>query len=284
MSKKIVLTGTAVPRVVEFTADATAAGKTLGALRMRYHLDELGVANTLVAIESRGVESYKTMRPGDVFIPTEDFSRAAELPGGLAGVLKPLYVAIELAAKAGSVIIIDWAGGHTQNRLEAFAATGFDQRLAELNMSGLSVIVTTSASDRMRQAAENLRRTAEIVPLMRRALLLNERQGSFAFQPGTAAAAAHADLLRAAEGASLLRFAAIRGESWQECEAAGLTLPAVKRATPSHVASKTRLDTFSAAACISEVAAWWLLTARALAPVFPFPGAAGASTVKEPAA
>jgi hypothetical protein len=257
-------------RVIEFTADATAVGKSLAALRTRYYLDQRGIANVLVLIESRGVEAYKTRRRGDLFIAVEDFRRAQELPGGLAGVLRPLYLAIERAAKTGAVVIIDWAGGQAQNRLEALAATQFDRRLMELGLAGLSVIVTTSAADRMHQAAANLARTAEAAPLLQRALLLNARGGGFEFAPGSAPAAAFKSLMQAAAGAGVLRFPSIEGESWQECEEAGLTLPAVIRATPGHIAAKTKLDNFSAAACISEVAAWWSATEESFGAVLPF--------------
>jgi hypothetical protein len=256
--------------VIEFSADATGVGKSLAALRTRYYFDARDVPNVLVSIETRGVEAYRKRRRGDLFIATEDFKRAQELPGGLVGVLRPLFDAIERAAKANAVVIIDWPGGQAQNRLQVLAATGFDQRLAELQVAGLSVVVTTCLSDRMRQAAANLVKTHEVAPSLQRALLLNERGGAFKFAAGSAPAAAYRELQRAAAGVPVVRFPAIEAESWQECEAAGFSLPGLIRATPAAIAERTRLDRFSAAACSAEVAAWWTLTEQSLTPVLPF--------------
>jgi hypothetical protein len=270
MNEPVKLTSTGRPQVIEFSADATGVGKTTAALRLRYHCEQRDIKTVLVTIESRGVAATRASRPADVFIATEDFRRAKEMPGGLVGVLRPLYGAIEQAAKTGAAVIIDWAGGHAQSRIEALAATQFDQRLTEFRMVGVSVIVTTSSTDKMRQAATNLLRTQEVVPGLQRVLLLNARNGSFDFIPGTAPATAYKNLMKAAQGGKLIRFPAIEGESWQECDQAGLTMPAVIRATPAHIAGRTKLDTFTAAACISEVAAWWALTEKSLAAVFPF--------------
>ena len=270
------LTGTKLPQVIELSADATSVGKTTAAWRIRHYCDQRGIKTILVTIESRGITVGRALRPGDVVIATEDFRRAKELPGGLAGVLRPLSTAIERAARTGAAVVIDWAGGHAQDRLEALAAMCFDQILAEFDLVGISVIVTTCATDKMRQASLNLTTTREVVPGLQRALLLNERGGRFDFIPGSAPAVAYQELLRAAQGVKAIRFPAIEGESWQACEQAGLTMPAVIRATPAQLAAKLRLDRFTTAAIISEVTAWWTLTERSLASVFPFRAEQGA--------
>lgn len=264
------LKGTAVPRVIEFSAHGTGVGKTIAAHRTRHHLDKAGVKNVLVTIESRAVLPHRKLRGSDVFISTEDFKLAREMPGGLPALLRPMYLAIAEAAREGSVVIIDWPGGAAHVRLEAMAATRFGQRIRELGISCISVIVTTASLDRMKQATENLLSTAEVAPGIRRGLLLNERAGKFEFIAGTALGDAFKDLMVAAEGAEIIRFGSIVGESWQACEAAGLSFEAVLRATAAHIADATRLDLFTAAATQTEVLTWWDATKLALDQVFPF--------------
>jgi hypothetical protein len=192
------------------------------------------------------------------------------LPGGLVGVLQPLYLKIEKAAETHSIVIVDWAGGQAQARLEALAATQFDERLAELDLVGLAVIVSTCAIEKMDQASNNLLRTREVAPGLQRALLLNARGGAFEFIPGSAAAIAYKSLLKSAQGASIIRFPPIEGESWQECQQAGLSMPQVIKSKPAEVAAKTGMNRFTAAACRNEIAAWYLRTKASINQVLPF--------------
>src|SRR5665213_3306057 len=145
------LTDTALPLVIEFTADATGVGKTLAAWRTRYHCDLAGIATTMVRIETRGVA--QRLRRGDIFIPVENFAQAAQRPGGIAGVLAPLSAAIANVAHRRSVVIVDWAGGLAQHHVAHLVATHFDEQLTELGVTGLSFVVTTNRTEQMRQAA-----------------------------------------------------------------------------------------------------------------------------------
>jgi hypothetical protein len=263
------LTESNLPLVVEFTADATGVGKTLAALRIRHHLDQAGIHNVLVRIESRGVG--QPLRQGDVFIAVEDFANAARMAGGLAGVLAPMSAAIIAAARNRSVVLVDWAGGLAQHHLEHLAQTRFDEQLAGMHVTGLCIGVTTNRLEHMRQAAANLRAVATTAPGMHRGLLLNSRFGTFNFIAGSQPATAYRDLLKAAQNdCALLRFPAVVGESWKTAEDAKLTLPEVVRCSPSVFAKRTGLDPFTAAACITEVGAWLDLTREELQRVLRF--------------
>lgn len=261
-----------ISQLIELTADGTALGKSLATIRLRHHYEQHGVRTTVVWIESAGVQP-RHRRASDVFIATESFTEANGQPGALAGLLAPAFVKIAEAAAKEEAVLVDWAGGQAQNWLEVLAATGFDDRLAELEIRGRSVVVTTNATARMHEAAANLADTARLAPGLARTLLLNERNGAFRFIAGTASADAYRSLLDAAQG-SVIRFARIRGESWQSCEDAGFSLPAVVRAAPALIAEKTKLDPFTAAACVSECGAWWAATEKELSGVFPFAAAA----------
>jgi len=262
------LTDTALPLVIEFTADATGVGKTLAAWRTRYHCDLAGIATTMVRIETRGVA--QRLRRGDIFIPVENFAQAAQRPGGIAGVLAPLSAAIANVAHRRSVVIVDWAGGLAQHHVAHLVATHFDEQLTELGVTGLSFVVTTNRTEQMRQAAENLRMLAATTPGLHRGLLLNQRFGNFEFLAGSRPAAVYRDLRKAAGDCATITLPAVVGESWKTCEDAGLAMPEVVRSTPAEFAKKTGHDLFTSAACVTEVAAFWDLSEQALNSVFRF--------------
>lgn len=258
-----------IPQVVEATADGTGLGKTFSITRLRYHYERHGVPATVIRIESRGI-MQRSQREGDIFIATEEFAQARRRVGGLAGVLQPAFARIAEAAGKNEAVLIDWAGGQAQNRLEVMAATGFHERLAELKVRGASLVVTTNVVARMREAAENLAETARVAPGLKRMLLLNERLGEFVFAPHSAAQKAYEEMLAAAKGA-VIRLPEIGGDAWPLCEANGLTLPRVVRAEPGELAELLGESAFIAKVVINEVAAWWLASEKELQRAFPFP-------------
>ena len=261
-----------ISQLIELTTDGAALGRSLAPFRLRHHYEQRRARTTVVWIgfppaSSRGTDAPATCSLDEA--SPRPTVRPARWPACWP---RPSSRIAEAAAKEEAVLV-DWAGGQAQNRLEVLAATGFDDRLAELEIRGRSVVVTTNATARMHEAAANLADTARLAPGLARTLLLNERNGAFRFIAGTASADAYRSLLDAAQG-SVIRFARIRGESWQSCEDAGFSLPAVVRAAPALIAEKTKLDPFTAAACVSECGAWWAATEKELSGVFPFAAAA----------
>ena len=206
------LTETALPMFVEFFADATGVGKSFAAWRARYHFDAAGIQTTLVRIETRGVA--QRLRAGDIFIPVEDFAQASQRPGGLVGVLSPLSEAIgRLANTRRAVVIADWAGGLAQHHAAHLIASGFDERLAELGVTGISFVATTNRTEQMRQSAEILRMLATKAPGLHRGLLFNERFGGFDFPKGSRPAAVYRDLLKAVQdNCAVITLPAVVGE------------------------------------------------------------------------
>jgi hypothetical protein len=264
------LTAANLPLFIELTADATGVGKSFSAWRIRHHLDQAGIANVMVRIETRGVSTK--LRKHDVAIAVEDFAQASNRPGGIAGVLQPLSAAIIAAAENRSAVIGDWAGGLARHHAEYLAVTRFDAMLADLRMTGLTINVTANRAEQMRQAAANLRALATIAPGLRRGLLLNERFGGFTFLAGSQPALAHRDLMRAALDCAVIRFPAVVGDSWKAAEDAQLTMPQVVCSTAAEFATRTGLDVFTARACVTEVAAFWELSQTELSRVLRFRG------------
>jgi hypothetical protein len=245
----------------EFVSTASHVGKTMLSTFVALLLRQLGHKVLLIRIESKAVRSADA----DIHIASEDFADAARLPGAEVAVLRPLYGALQKAAKddAKPVVIVDWAGGLSSHRAKIYAATRFDDRLADVGMRGLTVVVTTSLSDRMRQAAELVTQTRTITPNLDVALALNYRVGPFRFIEGSDERRIFQGLQKAAKGLSVIKIPAIAGETWKTCEAAGLTMIDTVE-MPLRELEK-RLggeDAWLASAFQMQVAAWWQSSER----------------------
>lgn len=164
---------------------------------------------------------------------------------------------LQKAAHDKSVVIIDWAGGLADYRGRIMAATRFDERLTALGMKGISLVVTTSQADRMRQAAEVLAQTRAITPKLDRAVVLNRRFGAFQFVEGSAERSAFDALQKAANGDPAIRIPAVTGESWKACESAGLSMREVIELELEDLAKRLSEDTFVASAVQLQVITWW---------------------------
>jgi hypothetical protein len=248
-------------RVFELTAAGTAVGKSLTAIFLAALLRMAGYSVCLVRIESRAANR----QGADLMVDAEDFSQSARLPGASAAVLRPLFLALQQAAGSeNSIVIIDWGGGLTSYRNEAFTATRFDERLAAWGMRGLSIVPTTSAVDRMEQAAEVLAKTALVVPGMDRLLILNRRLADFSFVTGSADRRAYEKLRAASEGIPTIEIPAVAGESLKTCEDAGLAMRDVIAADVAQLARQLGEIEPIAAAIQSHIAAWWAASERQL--------------------
>jgi hypothetical protein len=250
-----------VYRFVEFVSTASHVGKSMLSTFVALLLRQLGHKVVLIRIESKAVRGAFA----DIHIASEDFADAARLPGAEAAVLRPVYGTLQKAAKddAKPIVIVDWAGGLSSYRAKIYAATRFDDRLADVGMRGLSVVVTTSLSDRMRQAAELVTQTRTITPNLDVALALNYRVGPFRFIEGSDERRIFQGLQKAAKGLSVIKIPAIAGETWKTCEAAGLTMIDTIE-MPLRKLEK-RLggeDAWLASAFQMQVAAWWQSSER----------------------
>jgi hypothetical protein len=215
----------------------------------------------VVRIESKG-----SLSAGDIHINSEDFAASARLPGGEVALLRPVFDLLESMAQkeVRPVIVIDWGGGLSEYRAKIWAATRIDKRLADLNMRCLSVVTTTSLMDRMRHATKLIEQTRLITPGLNLVLLLNRRVGGFTFIQGSEEARVFHELRKAAEGISIIKAQSITGESWQSCEAAGLSMSEVINADLRTLQHRLGGESsFVASAYQMQVAAWWKNTERA---------------------
>ncbi|MEY9464006.1 hypothetical protein [Bradyrhizobium ottawaense] len=220
-------------RFIEFVSVASHVGKSTLADFTKQLLAQFGIPIRFIRIESKAARSRQS---GDVVhIDTENFAAAARLAGAEAAVLRPVFEIMEQAAldEARQVIVLDWGGGLSQLRAQIYAATQFDAQLSDLGMQGLSVVTTTALTDRMAQARELIELTQDIAPGLHIALALNRRNGAFGFVDGTEEKRVFRDLMKAAKGLPVIKVPAVAGESWQACQAAGLTMHEVINMEPA---------------------------------------------------
>lgn len=129
-------------------------------------------------------------------------------------------------------------------------------------MRGLSLVATTNQVDRMQDATSLLTQTGIVAPGLDRALLLNQRHGTFSFPAGSAECDAFEALERAAKGLPVLRLPSVRGESWQACENAGLTMRETIELDLTELVRRLRGNPYVIAAIQSQVAAWWTIAEK----------------------
>jgi hypothetical protein len=250
-------------RFIETSAPGTHVGKTFLALYICALYSLWGYRPILVTVESKKVD-----RKGDVVIHTEDFAHSGTLLGGPAGVLRKFWeVLAESANDPKAVIVMDWGGGLANYRNEIYASTGFGAQLQKMGIQGLSLILTTNESDRMKHATENLRISAQVAAELDRCLVLNEMSGPFAFAASSAQNREFIELQNAATGASTLKLRAVTGESWKYCSNANLTMRQVIDMSVEELAARLNENLFIATACQAQVAAWWLSAEKAIQPI-----------------
>jgi hypothetical protein len=243
-------------RFIEFVSTASHTGKSMLSAFLTLLLRQLGYLVVLVRIESKAARSPFA----DIHIDSEDFAGAARLPGGEVAVLRPLYDSLQKAAQDGAepIVIVDWGGGLAEHRAKIYAATRFDDRLADVGMRGLSVVTTTSLSDRMRHARELIAQTRMITPTLDVALALNHRVGRFRFVEGSDERQIFENLLKAAKGLPVIRIPPITGETWKTCEAAGLSMIDTIELSLRELAQRLGGENaWLASAFQMQVAAWW---------------------------
>jgi hypothetical protein len=243
-------------RFIEFVSTASHTGKSMLSTFLATLLRLLGYVVVLIRIESKGARSPLA----DIHIDSEDFAGAARLPGGEVAVLRPMYDVLEKAAQDGAepIVIVDWGGGLAEHRAKIYAATRFDDRLSDVGMRGLTVVVTTSLSDRMRHARELVTQTRMITPNLDVALALNYRVGTFRFVEGSDERRIFEGLQKAAKGSSVIKIPAVTGETWKTCEAAGLTMIDTIEMPLREVAKRLGGENaWLASAFQMQLAAWW---------------------------
>jgi len=252
--------------LVEVVADGTSVGKSTLAGRLCHLFREAGRPVTLVRIETGRRQTAETGAANkEVYIRTEEFATAAARMGGLTGVLTPLWDEILDIPRSGGAVVVDWAGGSSTHRLDVLASTGFDTTLAGLGVRGLSMVLTTSSTESMRQAGAYLSGIETVAPGLQRALVQSGRSGNFDFPVGSEQAEGLARLHDKAGQIPIAAIPNVAGRALEACADAGLDVASAMMMEPDALARRLGIDQFRARACATELAVWWRHTGRTLA-------------------
>ena len=255
------------PLFLEVFADATHQGKTMFAKRLKDHLTDASIHAVLARVESMRVVTET--REDEILIPTENIAQAEQLPGGVVGVLAPVFERIQ-NLKAGQALILDWPGGCGEHRLEGWAASGIGEMLADRGVTAMSFFLTISVPDRMVETRKAMALSAQVAPELPRVLVLNERLGGFAFTAGSQGAEAFKALMQEHGDRPVLKMPKIKGESFAHLQPLGMAARDLVTVDHRQLAKRLRSDDFLVRACISYVAAWYQKTREELLRVLPF--------------
>jgi hypothetical protein len=252
--------------LVEVVADGTSVGKTTLANRLCHLIRETGRPVTLVRIETGRRQTAESGAANkEVYIRTEEFATAAIRQGGLSGVLTELWKEISDIQNSGGAVVCDWAGGSSTHRLDVLAATSFDTTLAALGLRGLSMVVTTSSTESMRQAGAYLSGIEMVAPGLQRALVHSGRSGNFHFPVGSEQSEGLARLHEMAGQIPIVTIPNVAGRALETCADAGLDVAQAMMLDSDALARRLGIDLFRARACASELALWWRQSGNALA-------------------
>jgi hypothetical protein len=252
--------------LVEVVADGTSVGKSTVANRLCHLFRATKRPVTLVRIETGRRQTGETgAADREVYIRTEEFATAASRTGGLTGVLTPLWDEISDIQKSGSAIVVDWAGGSSAHRLDVLASTSYDTTLAALGVRGLSMVVTTSSTESMRQAGTYLSGIETVAPGLQRALVQSGRSGNFHFPVGSEQSDSLTRLHDTAGQIPIVTIPNVNGRALETCADAGLDVATAMMMAPDALAGRLGIDPFRARACASELALWWSATGKTLA-------------------
>lgn len=255
------------PMLIEVVSEATHMGKSTIIQCTRDHLDDIGVPNVMVRVETRRVAGV--LRDGDISIATEDLAQVETTAGGIVGIVRPGLQELNRIAVQGGVVLWDWPGGFGQQRQEILLRANLDAILQKKGISALTLVMTTNVPERIAEAQRLLEVTAKIAPSFQRILIRNAYVGSFEF----AADSAPSRSLVAAEAASTaLGFILpkIADVSLATLKPTGLSVRQIIDQDPESLAEQLGKDEFTMAACVTAVAAWYDRTGKELGKILPF--------------
>lgn len=209
------------PALIFVGSDKGGIGKSFITALTADLLDVAGVNPRIVQIDEQ--ERLPALYPDRV--TTVSLAKMDDVrrdPGAIVAAFDPLYAAIERTIADRIPTIID-IGGPQQTAVEEYCAlVDLDADLVEAGINGIWLVPGTAEPEAMRGAVRTNMAIARLLPSVRHALVLNERDGSFRFYPGSPADRIwSAELKPLTEKIAVARLAAIAPGSWAPFEAAG---------------------------------------------------------------
>ncbi|RUM99477.1 hypothetical protein EET67_00780 [Pseudaminobacter arsenicus] len=209
------------PSLIFVGSDKGGIGKSFVTALAADLLDVAGTAPRIVQIDEQ--ERLPALYPDRVTtLSLASMDDVRRDPGAIVAAFDPLYAAIERTIGDRVPTIVD-IGGPQQTAVEEYCGlVDLDADLAEAGLSAVWLVPATAEPEAMRGAVRTSTAIARVLPSVRRTLVLNERDGSFRFYPGSPADRIwSAELQPLAGTLASARLPAIAPGSWAPFEAAG---------------------------------------------------------------
>lgn len=209
------------PSLIFVGSDKGGIGKSFITALIADLLDVAGVVPRIVQIDEQ--ERLPALYPGRVTtVSLASMDDVRRDPGAIVAAFDPLYAAIERTIADRIPTIVD-IGGPQQTAIEEYCGlVDLDADLVEAGLSTVWLVPATAEPEAMRGAVRTDSAIARVLPSVRRALILNERDGSFRHYPGSPADRIWtAELEPLAVTLASPRIPAIAPGSWAPFEAAG---------------------------------------------------------------
>jgi hypothetical protein len=210
-----------LPALIFVGSDKGGIGKSFVTALGADLLDVAGVAPRIVQIDEQ--ERLPALYPDRVTtVSLASMDDVRRDPGAIVAAFDPLYAAIERTIADRVPTIVD-IGGPQQTAVEEYCGlVDLDADLADAGLSAVWLVPATAEPEAMRGAVRTSTAIQRVLPSVRRALILNERDGNFRFYPGSPADRIWtAELKPLVETVASARLPAIAPGSWAPFEAAG---------------------------------------------------------------
>lgn len=209
------------PTLIFVGSDKGGIGKSFLTALTADLLDVAGISPRIVQIDEQ--ERLPGLYPDRVTtVSLASMDHVRRDPGAIVAAFDPLYAAIERTITDRVPTIVD-IGGPQQTAVEEYCGlVDLDADLAETGLSAVWLVPATSEPEAMRGAVRTNVVISRVLPSVRRALVLNERDGNFRFYPGSPADRIWSSELKPlTEKITAARLPAIAPGSWAPFEAAG---------------------------------------------------------------
>lgn len=209
------------PALIFVGSDKGGIGKSFVTALAADLLEVAGIVPRIIQIDEQ--ERLPGLYPDRV--TTVSLARMDDVrrdPGAIVAAFDPLYAAIERTIGDRIPTIVD-IGGPQQTAVEEYCGlVDLDADLAEAGLDAVWLVPATAEPEAMRGAIRTEGAIARVLPSIRRALVLNERDGNFRFYPGSPADRIwSAEVKPLTEKIAATRLPAIAPGSWAPFEAAG---------------------------------------------------------------
>lgn len=265
MSKrKLKLLTTTPPLITVVGSDKGGVGKSFISSLIIDLFDVAGRPPRIIQIDEQ--ERLPSLYPGRVTtVSAAKLDEVRRDPATIVTAFDPLYAGIEATLSDRIPTVID-IGGPQQTLIEEYCAlVDLDGDLAEADASVLWLVPATAEPEAMRGAVRTAAAIGRILPSARRAIVLNERDGSFKFYPNSPADRVwRDDLSPLVESLGPVSLPAIASGSWAPFEAAGKRFVDVVAAEVPEIQAWTGCSRPAAKVARGDVAAFLAAVQKAM--------------------